>query len=71
MVGSVVRALARRPGWVLSSSDIRGAVPSWEAMDDHTIEMAISKLRRSLVGTGLDGVDLFRTVMRRGHRLSG
>jgi uroporphyrinogen-III synthase len=68
---AVLRALARRPGWVLSSADIRGAVPSWEAVDDHAIEMAISRLRRSLAGTRLDGVDLIQTVMRRGYRLSG
>jgi DNA-binding response OmpR family regulator len=68
---AVLRALARRPGWVLSSADIRGAVPSWESVDDHAIEMAISRLRRSLAGTRLDGVDLIQTVMRRGYRLSG
>jgi uroporphyrinogen-III synthase len=67
---AVLRALASRPGRVLSSSDIRALAPNWTAVDDHAVEMAISRLRRSLVGTRLDGVDLVQTVVRRGYRLS-
>lgn len=67
---AVLRALASRPGRVLSSSDIRGLVPNWAAVDDHAIEMAISRLRRSFVGTQLDGVELIQTVVRRGYRLA-
>lgn len=67
---AVLRALASRPGRVLSSSDIRALVPSWAAVDDHAIEMAISRLRRALVGTRLSGADVIQTVMRRGYRLA-
>lgn len=66
---AVLRALARRPGHVLSTAEIRGLVPGWSAVDDHAIEMAISRLRRSLAGTELDGVDVVQTVMKRGYRL--
>ena len=67
---AVLRALASRPGRVLSAADIRTLVPSWAAVDDHAIEMAISRLRRALLGTRLDGAEVIQTVMRRGYRLS-
>jgi uroporphyrinogen-III synthase len=67
---AVLRALASRPGRVLSAAEIRAVVPTWAAVDDHAIEMAISRLRRSLAGTRLDGVELIQTVVRRGYRLA-
>jgi uroporphyrinogen-III synthase len=63
---AVLRALARNPGRVLSCAEIRRATPSWAAVDDHAIEMAVSRLRRTLH----DG-ELIQTVMRRGYRLAG
>jgi uroporphyrinogen-III synthase len=61
---AVLRALARRPGHVLSLADIRHATPQWTATDDHAIEMAISRLRRAL-----GRPELIQTVMKRGYRL--
>ena len=63
---AVLRALARNPGRVLSCAEIRRATPSWAAVDDHAIEQAVSRLRRTLQ----DG-ELIQTVMRRGYRLAG
>jgi len=67
---AVLRALARRPGVVLSAAEIRALVPGWSTVDDHAIEVAVSRLRRSLDGTELDGNALVQTVMRRGYRLA-
>lgn len=61
---TVLRALARNPGQVLSCADIRQAAPNWAGVDDHAIEMAVSRLRRTLH----DG-ELIQTVMKRGYRL--
>jgi uroporphyrinogen-III synthase len=63
---AVLRALARHPGRVLSCAEIRRATPNWAGVDDHAIEMAVSRLRRSLH----DG-DLIQTVVKRGYRLAG
>jgi uroporphyrinogen-III synthase len=63
---TVLRALARNPGQVLSCADIRSAAPNWADVDDHAIEMTVSRLRRTLH----DG-DLIQTVMKRGYRLAG
>lgn len=63
---AVLRALARQPGRVLSCAEIRRATPSWAGVDDHAIEMAVSRLRRSLTGDG----DVIQTVMKRGYRLA-
>ena len=62
---AVLRVLARNPGRVLSCAEIRRAAPNWSAVDDHAIEMAVSRLRRTLH----DG-HLIQTVMRRGYRLA-
>ena len=67
---AVLRALARHPGRVLSAAEIRGLVPGWSGVDDHAIEMAVSRLRRSLDGTELDGTGLVQTVVKRGYRLA-
>ena len=62
---AVLRALARHPGRVLSCAEIRRATPGWSTVDDHAIEMAVSRLRRSL-----NGGDLIQTVVKRGYRLA-
>jgi uroporphyrinogen-III synthase len=62
---AVFRALARRPGRVVSCAEIRTAMPAWAGVDDHAIEMAVSRLRRALGGT-----DIIQTVMKRGYRLA-
>jgi uroporphyrinogen-III synthase len=67
---AVLRALARRPGVVLSAAEIRALVPGWGTVDDRVIEVAVSRLRRSLAGTDLEGNTLLQTVMRRGYRLA-
>lgn len=61
----VLRALARAPGDVLSSADLRRQVPGLANVDDHAIEMAVSRLRRSV-----PGVELIHTVIKRGYRLA-
>ncbi len=67
---AVLRALAVRPGRVLSPAEIRGVMPNLSAVDDHAIEMAVSRLRGALTGTELNGVELVQTVMKRGYRLA-
>ncbi|MGH3683127.1 MAG: winged helix-turn-helix domain-containing protein, partial [Natronosporangium sp.] len=62
---AVLRALARRPGQVLSSADIRAAVPDRAGVDDHAVEMAVFRLRQALSGT-----DLVQTIVKRGYRLA-
>jgi uroporphyrinogen-III synthase len=62
---AVLRALARQPGRVLSAAEIRGSEPAWADVDDHAVEMAVSRLRQVLAGT-----DLVQTIVRRGYRLA-
>ncbi|MFI2710507.1 uroporphyrinogen-III synthase [Micromonospora sp. NPDC018662] len=66
---TVLRVLARSPGRVTSSAEIRGASPAWAGVNDHAVEMAVSRLRRAFDGTPLAGVDLVQTVVRGGYRL--
>ena len=66
---AVLRALAARPGRVMSTTEILAAMPGPSAVDDHAIEMAVSRLRSSL-GSDLVGHELVQTVMRRGYRLA-
>jgi uroporphyrinogen-III synthase len=61
---AVLRALASRPGQVLSASEIRLALPTGATVDDHAVEMAVSRLRRAL-----GGFDLVQTIVKRGYRL--
>jgi uroporphyrinogen-III synthase len=61
---AVLRALARDPGRVLSAAEIRRHEPNWADVDDHAVEMAVSRLRRLL-----NGVDLVQTIVNRGYRL--
>jgi uroporphyrinogen-III synthase len=67
---SVLRALASRPGRVMSAAEIRAVMPHSSAVDDHAIEMAVSRLRGSLSDTAIGGLDLIQTVMKRGYRLA-
>jgi uroporphyrinogen-III synthase len=67
---AVLRALAGQPGRVMSPTEIRQRVAGWSEVDDHAIEMAVSRLRRCLDGTALNGLGLVQTVMRRGYRLA-
>ncbi len=67
---AVLRALADQPGRVLSAAEIRTRTPGWSDVDDHAIEMAVSRLRRCLEGGGLDGPSLVQTVVKRGYRLA-
>jgi uroporphyrinogen-III synthase len=62
---TVLRALARDPGRVLSAAEIRRTAPTWADVDDHAVEMAVSRLRRVL-----RGADLVQTIVNRGYRLA-
>ena len=62
---AVLRTLARRAGRLVTMADIRAEVPGWSTMEDHAIEMAVSRLRRAL-----DDRELVQTIVRRGYRLS-
>jgi uroporphyrinogen-III synthase len=62
---AVLRALARDPGRVLTAAEIRRHEPGWAEVDDHAVEMAVSRLRRAL-----DGTELVQTIVNRGYRLS-
>jgi uroporphyrinogen-III synthase len=67
---AVLRALARRPGQVLSATSIRRESPLWSGADDHAVEMAVSRLRGTLSGTVLKHASLVQTVIRRGYRIA-
>jgi uroporphyrinogen-III synthase len=62
---AVLRALATSPGRVLSSADLRAAIPDRSGVDDHAVEMAVSRLRQALPGT-----DLVQTIVKHGYRLA-
>ena len=59
---ALFRTLARTDG-VVTRAELLGALP--EVLDDHALEVAISRLRRTL---GVPG--LVSTVVRRGYRLN-
>ncbi|MGI5182431.1 uroporphyrinogen-III synthase [Dactylosporangium sp. CA-152071] len=61
----VLRALATEPGKLLSSADIRRLVPGLTDVDDHAIEMTVSRLRRAV-----PDLELVHTVIKRGYRLA-
>ena len=67
---AVLRALATHPGRVLSAAEIRAYLPHSSTVDDHAVEMAVSRLRGSLGHSDLGGLDLVQTVMKRGYRLA-
>jgi len=60
---AVLQALARRPGRVLSRAELHQALPG--DGDEHTVEMAVSRLR---AGLGDPGCVL--NVVKRGYRLA-
>ncbi|WP_434590304.1 uroporphyrinogen-III synthase [Streptomyces sp. A5-4] len=61
---ALLRALARRPGWVVSRADLLRALPG-SGKDEHAVETAMARLRASL------GVPkLIHTVVKRGYRLA-
>ncbi|WP_405007584.1 uroporphyrinogen-III synthase [Kitasatospora purpeofusca] len=63
---AVLRALAERPGHVLSRADLlRTAWPD-AAADEHAVEAAVGRLRAALGPHG----KLIRTVPKRGYRLA-
>lgn len=62
---SVLEALARRPGVVVSKQRLVDSVWGGEA-DDHVVEVTIARLRRRLGSAG----SCIETVVRRGYRLT-
>jgi uroporphyrinogen-III synthase len=71
---AILRALARRPGHVVSRAELCGVLPSRSLPggaygrpqpDEHAVEMAVARLRRGLGRGGL-----VETVVKRGYRLA-
>jgi uroporphyrinogen-III synthase len=71
---AILRALARRPGHVVSRAELTGVLPSRglpggpagrRRPDEHAVEMAVARLRRGLGRGGL-----VETVVKRGYRLA-
>ena len=58
----VLRALARRPGTVVSRGELVDCLPG--GGDEHAVEMAVARLRAAL------GAPLIGTVVKRGYRLA-
>ena len=58
---AVLRALAGRPGTVVSRPELIGSLPG--GGDGHAVEMAVTRLRAAL------GAPLVETVVKRGYRL--
>ena len=61
---AVLRALARRPGWVVARADLLAELPGG-GTDEHAVEAAIARLRSSL-----GAPDVVQTVVKRGYRLA-
>lgn len=61
---SLLRALARRPGWVVARADLLRALPG-PGRDEHAVETAMARLR-----TALGAPELIQTVVKRGYRLA-
>jgi uroporphyrinogen-III synthase len=61
---ALLRALARRPGWVVSRADLLRVLPG-TGRDEHAVETAMARLR-----TALGSPKLIQTVVKRGYRLS-
>ncbi|MFF7237448.1 uroporphyrinogen-III synthase [Streptomyces collinus] len=61
---SLLRALARRPGWVVSRAELLRALPG-SGRDEHAVETAMARLR-----TALGAPKLIQTVVKRGYRLA-
>ncbi|WP_333777267.1 uroporphyrinogen-III synthase [Streptomyces sp. IBSBF 3136] len=61
---SLLRALARRPGWVVPRAELLRALPG-SGRDEHAVETAMARLR-----TALGAPKLIQTVVKRGYRLA-
>ncbi|MEU5089744.1 uroporphyrinogen-III synthase [Streptomyces sp. NPDC021356] len=61
---ALLRALARRPGWVVARADLLRALPG-AGRDEHAVETAMARLR-----TALGVPKLVQTVVKRGYRLA-
>lgn len=61
---AVLRALARRPGQVLSTTDLLPALPGG-GKDEHAVESAVGRLR-----TALGAPAVVQTVVKRGYRIA-
>ncbi|GAA2234854.1 uroporphyrinogen-III synthase [Streptomyces nogalater] len=61
---SLLRALSRRPGWVVPRADLLKALPG-AGRDEHAVETAMARLR-----TALGTPKLIQTVVKRGYRLA-
>src|SRR4051812_14106766 len=59
---AVLRALAERPGAVVSRPDLTAVLPG--GGDEHAVEMAVTRLRAAI------GAPLVQTVVKRGYRLA-
>ncbi|MDH6577535.1 uroporphyrinogen-III synthase [Kitasatospora sp. MAP5-34] len=63
---ALLRALAERPGWVLSRAELLRRAWADSDADEHAVEAAVGRLRAALGPHG----DLIRTVPKRGYRLA-
>ncbi|RMI39930.1 uroporphyrinogen-III synthase [Streptomyces triticirhizae] len=61
---ALLRALARRPGWVVSRAELLRALPG-AGRDEHAVETAMARLR-----TALGAPAVVQTVVKRGYRLA-
>ncbi|MEU8139200.1 uroporphyrinogen-III synthase [Streptodolium elevatio] len=64
--GAVLRALAEKPGWVLSRAELLKKVWTGARADEHAVEAAVARLRTALGPHS----GLVRTVTKRGYRLA-
>jgi len=62
---AVLRALSREAGRVLSRADLLAWMPGGEAVNEHAVEMTVTRLR-----TALGAPHLVQTVVKRGYRLA-
>ena len=61
---ALLRALARRPGRVLSRAELLGLLPGEAVRSEHAVEATVARLRQAI------GPALVRTVTKRGYRLA-
>ncbi|GGR79067.1 uroporphyrinogen-III synthase [Streptomyces aureoverticillatus] len=61
---ALLRALIRRPGWVVARAELLRALPG-AGRDEHAVETAMARLR-----TALGAPKLIQTVVKRGYRLA-
>ncbi|MDG4863065.1 uroporphyrinogen-III synthase [Streptomyces sp. T-3] len=61
---ALLRALARRPGWVVARAELLRTLPG-AGRDEHAVETAMARLR-----SALGAPKLIQTVVKRGYRLA-